>query len=159
MPEWTDDSSIRVIVVTADEDFGGVQLHDVPASDFHRCDPDDPADPEGFGTEVTRSCTHWAYRDEIWPRAALSATPEAATPMVDMTPPATSRDRWMYEQGRLAEREDICAAIKAEDDHCVTQGDYMLDSYDCIKVARSEWVRPVYEPAIAAQAAQQGGPA
>lgn len=35
----------------------------------------------------------------------------------------------------------------------------MLDSYDCIKVARSEWVRPVYEPAIAAQAAQQGGPA
>ena len=28
-----------------------------------------------------------------------------AAPMLDMTPPATSRDRWMYEQGRLAERD------------------------------------------------------
>jgi len=80
MPEWTDDSSIRVIAVTADDDFGGVQLHDVPASDFHSCDPDDPADPDGFGTEVTRACTHWAYRDEIWPRAALAATPAAVAP-------------------------------------------------------------------------------
>ena len=68
-------------------------------------------------------------------------------PMVNMTPPATARDRWMYEQGRLAEREIICAAIKAEDDHCVTKGDYMLDSDDCIKVARGQWVRPVYEDA------------
>jgi hypothetical protein len=25
--------------------------------------------------------------------------------MVDMHPPATQRDRWMYEQGRLAERD------------------------------------------------------
>lgn len=79
--------------------------------------------------------------------------------MVNMTPPATSRDRWMYEQGRLAEREIICAAIKAEDDHCVTEGDYMMDSEDCIKVARGLWVRPVYESSIAAQAAQQGGAA
>ena len=29
----------------------------------------------------------------------------ADAPMVDMTPPATRRDRWMYEQGRLAERD------------------------------------------------------
>lgn len=35
----------------------------------------------------------------------LAATPAADAPMVDMTPPATSRDRWMYEQGRLAERD------------------------------------------------------
>ena len=28
-----------------------------------------------------------------------------AAPMVDMSPPATSRDRWIYEQGRLAERD------------------------------------------------------
>jgi hypothetical protein len=54
----------------------------------------------------------------------------------------------------LAERERICAAIKAEDDHCVTQGDYMLDSEDCIKVVRGEWVRPVYE---IGSAAQEGG--
>lgn len=48
----------------------------------------------------------------------------------------------------------ICAAIKAEDDHCVTQGDYMLDSEDCIKVVRGEWVRPVYEIGSAAQKGQ-----
>lgn len=40
-----------------------------------------------------------------------------------------------------AECERICAAIKAEDDHCAG-ADYMLDSDDCIKVARGEWVRP-----------------
>ena len=42
--------------------------------------------------------------------------------------------------GRL-ERERICAAIKAEDDYCVDHGDYMLDSDDCIKIVRGEWVR------------------
>ena len=43
-----------------------------------------------------------------------------------------------------AERERICAAIEAEDDYCVDEGDYMLDSDDCIKVARGEWERPDY---------------
>ena len=43
-----------------------------------------------------------------------------------------------------AERERICKAIKEEDDYCVTEGDYMLDSNDCIAVAKSEWVRPNY---------------
>ncbi len=43
-----------------------------------------------------------------------------------------------------AERERICKAIKEEDDYCVTEGDYMLDSHDCIAVAKSEWVRPDY---------------
>lgn len=46
--------------------------------------------------------------------------------------------------GWLAAVEAICAAIKAEDDYCVTQGDYMLDANDCIKVARGEWERPDY---------------
>jgi hypothetical protein len=32
----------------------------------------------------------------------LAATPAAAL-MVNMTPPATRRDGWVYEQGRLAE--------------------------------------------------------
>jgi hypothetical protein len=40
-----------------------------------------------------------------------------------------------------AERERICAAIKAEDDHCADR-DYMLDSDDCIAVARGQWKRP-----------------
>ena len=43
-----------------------------------------------------------------------------------------------------AERERICKAIKEENDYCVTEGDYMLDSNDCIAVAKSEWVRPDY---------------
>jgi len=37
---------------------------------------------------------------------AQPASPAPLTDvMVDMVPPATSRDRWMYEQGRLAERD------------------------------------------------------
>lgn len=44
-----------------------------------------------------------------------------------------------------AERERICAAIKAEDDYCVTEGNYMLDSDDCISVARGTWKRPDYD--------------
>lgn len=49
-----------------------------------------------------------------------------------------------------AERDRICAAIKAEDDHCST-GDYMLDSDDCIKVVRGQWQRPDYgNPIVAA---------
>lgn len=43
--------------------------------------------------------------------------------------------------GQMAERERICAAIKAEDDHCA-DGDYMMDSDDCIKVALDTWERP-----------------
>jgi len=48
-----------------------------------------------------------------------------------------------YGEARAAaERERICAAIQAEDDHCANF-DYMLDSKDCIAVARGEWVAPV----------------
>ena len=42
---------------------------------------------------------------------------------------------------RADERERICTAIKAEDDHC-SDGDYMLDSDDCIKVVLGQWKRP-----------------
>lgn len=44
-----------------------------------------------------------------------------------------------------AERERICKAIKSEDDYCVDNGDYMLDSDDCIAVARGTWIRPEFE--------------
>jgi len=40
------------------------------------------------------------------------------------------------------ERERICTAIQAENDHCA-DFDYMLDSKDCISVARGTWVAPV----------------
>jgi metal-responsive CopG/Arc/MetJ family transcriptional regulator len=42
------------------------------------------------------------------------------------------------------ERDRICKAIKEEDDYCVTEGDYMLDSDDCIAIAKGDWVRPDY---------------
>jgi len=34
--------------------------------------------------------------------------------MINMTPPATARDRWMYEQGRLAERDPRTRAIESK---------------------------------------------
>ena len=54
---------------------------------------------------------------------------------------ALSADSVLEDAARL-DRERICAAIKAEDDYCVEHGDYMLDSDDCIKIVRGEWVRP-----------------
>ncbi len=47
-------------------------------------------------------------------------------------------------QAKADERERVCKAIKEEDDYCVTEGDYMLDSDDCIAVAKGEWKRPDY---------------
>ncbi|QNK65752.1 hypothetical protein [Variovorax sp. PAMC26660] len=82
--------------------------------------------------------------------AAPAPSPQAETGevIVDMVPPATSRDRWMYQQGRLAERdprthraeliEELCARIKAADD-AAADADYMLDSNDCIAVLRGTW--------------------
>ncbi|EZP56355.1 hypothetical protein [Delftia sp. RIT313] len=72
IPPWTDDRSVRVIAVTAHDDFGDVQVHDIRASDFH-------TDGDGDGAEVARVCTHWAYRDDIWPRADAVA-PAAPIP-------------------------------------------------------------------------------
>ena len=99
------------------------------------------------------------HRDPDGPDSANAGRylPARITPAGNFTMPlfaapqaqADARDAEI-ERAVLAERERICAAIKAEDDHCVTQGDYMLDSDDCIKVARGEWVRPVYDAAIAA---------
>jgi len=56
--------------------------------------------------------------------------------------PATVQADSVQEDAARSERERICAAIKVEDDYCVEQGDYMLDSDDCIKIARGDWVRP-----------------
>ena len=57
------------------------------------------------------------------------------------SPTAQAADSVLEDAAR-SERERICAAIKVEDDYCVEQGDYMLDSDDCIKIARGDWVRP-----------------
>jgi hypothetical protein len=45
---------------------------------------------------------------------------------------------------RADERERICKAIEEEDEYCVTEGDYMLDSDDCIAVTKGVWVRPEF---------------
>lgn len=43
-----------------------------------------------------------------------------------------------------AERERLAQAIKDEDDHC-SDGDYMMDSKDCIAVIRGQWKRPEWD--------------
>lgn len=43
-----------------------------------------------------------------------------------------------------AEQERICTAIKTEDDYCCDEGNYMLDSNDCILVVQGKWERPDY---------------
>lgn len=91
IPAWTDDATPRVIAVTADDDFGGVQVHDLRASDFH-------TDGDGDGAEVARACTHWAYRDDIWPRANGAAP---AAPAVDALDAA---DRECFAIGRAIQR-------------------------------------------------------
>lgn len=56
-------------------------------------------------------------------REALAASAPVAPAMVDMVPPATSRDRWMYEQGRLAERDPRTS--KAAPVAPLQQGEYL----------------------------------
>lgn len=52
MPPW--DESLRVLGFTAHDDFGGVQFHELKATDFYEVD-----DEGEMGTEVTRAVTHW----------------------------------------------------------------------------------------------------
>ncbi len=73
-------------------------------------------------------------RGEIYEVVPLWTTPQPS--------PAPQAADSVLEDATLLERERICAAIKAEDDYCVDQGNYMLDSDDCIKIVRGEWVRP-----------------
>lgn len=84
-------------------------------------------------------------------RAQLAA---AQQEVQDATQPAAQGMDAEIQQAVEAERERICAAIKAEDDHCVDQGDYMLDSNDCIEIVRGKWVRPDYS--LDAAQAKQG---
>lgn len=99
-----------------------------------------------------------AQRDAAWREAeawkkrfeALSdfITKTALMHVYPAITPVKLADADSYELGRLhgatAERKRICEAIKEEDDYCVTEGDYMLDSDDCIAVANGKWVRPDY---------------
>ena len=84
----------------------------------------------------------WRNFVGLWPESRR----EIVDAVVDLlaaapTPPAQAADS-VLEDATLLERERICAAIKAEDDYCVDQGNYMLDSDDCIRIVRGEWARP-----------------
>ena len=85
-----------------------------------------------------------------------SALSEGLGPLVERigSPPDThcwddqlAADCWSYSPQMVAElldaavaaeRERLCAAIKAADDKA-SDGDYMLDSGDCISVIRGTW--------------------
>ncbi|MDH1765117.1 hypothetical protein N5D37_05265 [Comamonas aquatica] len=88
-------------------------------------------------------------------RVACQLGGKCREPERSATQPAAQGMDAEIQQAVEAERERICAAIKAEDDHCVDQGDYMLDSNDCIKIVRGKWVRPDYS--LDAAQAKQGG--
>ena len=92
---------------------------------------------------IYAGCRRFISRDMLEPihgliREAIDADRAARAPA----------DSVLEDAARL-ERERICAAIKAEDDYCVDHGDYMLDSDDCIKIVRGEWVRPDFSVAAA----------
>ena len=77
---------------------------------------------------------------------------DAASASVNADRAARATADSVLEDAVRLERERICAAIKAEDDYCVDHGDYMLDSDDCIKIVRGEWVRPDFSVAATPQA-------
>ena len=58
--------------------------------------------------------------------AIKQAQQAQAEVMVDMTPPATARDKWMYEQGRLAERDPRTHVIEQAQDEGVCKGAWVL---------------------------------
>lgn len=71
-PDYQGDDSRRVLVLTPNHEFGGVQVHDIRASDFDVFDPEDmEAD---VGTEVTQVATHWVWRDDVMAAAKQGAT-------------------------------------------------------------------------------------
>jgi hypothetical protein len=106
-PPWTDDRAVRVIAVTAHDDFGGVQVHDIRASDFHA---DGDRDCDGDGAEVARACTHWAYRDDIWPRTAQEPAADA------LAVEQSERASWFaLAMNAAANIEDASACLHDED--------------------------------------------
>jgi hypothetical protein len=78
--------------------------------------------------------------EPVWPKEFFGSLPRGAYSADQML-----AHREAYAQAKVAaERERLCAAIKAADDEAVEKEDYMLDSDDCIKVVRGTW-NPDYE--------------
>lgn len=82
--------------------------------------------------------------------ALFTATPDASA-MSALGKPVPMD--WLENFAALVaakERDRICNAIKAEDNYCVDNGDYMLDSDDCIAVAQGTWERPDFNVEVSA---------
>ena len=84
----------------------------------------------------------WNAANADDPNAALQKLHESRAGYLKPLSAARAPADSVLEDAARLELERICAAIKAEDDYCVEHGDYMLDSDDCIKIVRGEWVRP-----------------
>lgn len=61
--------------------------------------------PENHDGRNSWLLNHGEASKADWVHATVQADPTPDRPIVDITPPATARDRWMFEQGRLAERD------------------------------------------------------
>lgn len=105
----------------------------------------------------------WRYTLEPLFAAPVVSQPQAQ--MVDCTPPATSREKWFYEQGRLAERDPRTHAAEATlrdlrlheaADHMDWLADRLTHVHhedarvDYIRAARrwSAWLRRIAGPAV-----------
>ena len=115
--------------------------------------PYEVAEPQWFLIQLVRSV------ERAHGIAAAPQPPEAAQPQQPVPEPVDLQAlNVAIADALMQERERLCAAIKAEDDYTVTQGDYMLDSDDCISVIRGTWKRPEFaaapQPPEAAQPQQ-----
>lgn len=138
---------IQVCTALAQLGFGGhsvnmaVTPHMAQSLRAHFASPTPQADSQPAATVIKKGA------DRQWMSERLGHLPDGIYSLY-LALPAQAADSVLEDAERL-ERERICAAIKAEDDYCVDHGDYMLDSDDCIKIVRGEWVRPDFSVAAA----------
>lgn len=129
-PEWTSaygrDDALRDVQErmtalhkpTVDKAWDRFEKAQQPQADTCQMCGDKPHPGCNSEFQGDKACRFWpapdsSYRDDNYWRgwnAAIKFQQAEAVPlppqvMVDMVPPATARDRWMYEQGRLAERD------------------------------------------------------
>lgn len=73
IPPCPENESLRVLVLTKDHDFAGVQFHDIPVMDFYATNEDG----EQVGTEVTEVATDWVYLQDLTASAGGMQWPTA----------------------------------------------------------------------------------
>jgi hypothetical protein len=112
-----------------------------------------PPQPAAVGAQVDRPVRPGA--EAVQPIAYLyhdAASAETANPLIHSTLVVMAADRKPTLRNETplvtlaqaqamvdAERERLCAAIKAADDKAVDEHEYMLTSNDCISVIQGTW--------------------